>query len=66
MFNAGSKADSTQLFAAMTVLLLIALCARAVITFIQRLWIPWAAPEPMPTNMEYGIGIGNKLQDRRN
>jgi len=66
MFNAGSKADSTQLFAALTVLLLIALCAHAILTFIQRLWIPWATPEPMPTNMEYGIGIGNKLQDRRN
>jgi NitT/TauT family transport system permease protein len=63
MFNAGSKADSTQLFAALTVLLLIALGACATITLIERIWMPWVAHEIAPTDMESGMFIGRKHQD---
>jgi ABC-type nitrate/sulfonate/bicarbonate transport system permease component len=65
MFNAGSKAESTQLFAALTVLVLIALGARAIMTTAERYWMPWAVPESMPANMDSGIGSGDKPQDRR-
>jgi ABC-type nitrate/sulfonate/bicarbonate transport system permease component len=46
MFNAGSKADATMLFAALTVLVLMALAAHVIISFIERQWITWPPMVP--------------------
>ncbi|MBZ5494992.1 MAG: ABC transporter permease subunit [Acidobacteriia bacterium] len=46
MLYAGAKADSAQLFAALTVVVLMALGAYYAICLIERAWISWPAPVP--------------------
>jgi NitT/TauT family transport system permease protein len=43
MFSAGSKADTTQLFSALSILVLIGLAARGAISLLERKFMGWAA-----------------------
>lgn len=47
MLYASSNANTTRLFAALTVLILMTLCAYFIIFFIERAWISWPA-DPLP------------------
>ena len=64
MFNAGSKADSTLLFAALTVLVLMALAAHGIISLIERLWITWPAA-PFRSDVDGQSSAGEPSRSRR-
>lgn len=65
MFNAGAKADATLLFAALTVLVLMALAAHGIISLIERIWITWPGAASFRSDVDGQGGAGEFSRNRR-
>lgn len=65
MFNAGSKADSTLLFAALTVLILMDLASYGIVSLIERYWITWPAMTCLGSDVPWQGRVGEISGIRR-